>query len=243
MTERLSTETGFDEIKENYLSIMKRIERAKEKAGRSDEVRLMAVTKTIPEDKINYAISLGIDLVGENKVQELLSKEYSMAAELHLIGSLQTNKVKYIVEKVSCIESVDSLRLASEISKRSAKIGKTMDILIEINIGGEESKSGIAPKALDDFMEKALELPNIRLRGLMCVPPIGCGDEIFSEMQKIYIDKRDKKGDNIKEYNYKWDTLSMGMTQDFETAILYGSNIVRIGSALFGYRNYNNGGN
>lgn len=233
-------ESSFADIEDNYKRICENIGNAVLKAGRQDSVRLMAVTKTVSVEKINHAVGLGVKLLGENRVQEYLSKcdGYSKDAEVHFIGGLQTNKVKYITDKVTMIHSVDRLELAAEISKRSAKLGKTMDILVEINIGDEETKNGISRDKTDEFIEKLLILPNIRLRGLMAIPPVNSGEKIFSEMNKIFIDISGKKGDNSKVSNFKWDTLSMGMSGDYEKAIYYGSNLVRIGSGLFGYRKY-----
>lgn len=225
-------QTGFEDIRESYARICENIKNAMAQAGRSDKVRLMAVTKTVSPDRINCAIGLGIDLLGENRVQEFLEKRESYApAEVHFIGSLQTNKVKYIIDKVSMIHSVDSLRLAEEIDRRAAQHGLVMDILAEINIGGEESKSGIAPREAEDFCEKLKALGNVRLRGLMTIPPPGCGEDRFAEMQELFAGIKSSVDDSF-------DTLSMGMSGDYEAAIKYGATIIRIGSGLFGYRKY-----
>ncbi len=230
----------YSEVVDNYKRISDKIENARIKAGRTDKIRLMAVTKTVDVQKINFAISQGIDLVGENRVQELLSKydEMDKTAEIHLIGTLQTNKVKYICDKVSMIQSVDSIKLATEINKRCEKISKVMDVLLEVNIGREESKGGFSPEQLNSAIGELLSLPNIRLRGLMTIPPFGEGEKYFPEMYKLYVDNSVKKVDNRSNDNFKWDTLSMGMSDDFEEAIQNGANIVRIGSALFGKRIY-----
>lgn len=224
----IKTEDSFKRITEN-------IEKARLKAGRTDEVRLMAVTKTVPYEKINFAASLGIDLLGENRVQEFLGKYefYDKNCEVHFIGGLQTNKVKYIIDKVTMIHSVDSEKLAAEIGKRAEGIGKTMDILIEVNIGKEESKGGVSTEALEDLVSYCQGLSGIRLRGFMAIPPPaakGGNERYFEAMKLIYEDYRLKYKDI--------DTLSMGMSGDYEQAVLYGSNIVRVGSALFGERNY-----
>lgn len=235
-----NTQTSFDDINESYARICEDIKNAMIAAGRTDNVKLMAVTKTVDPERINHAIDLGVDLLGENRVQEFLDKRDSYKnAEIHFIGGLQTNKVKYIIDKVSMIHSVDSLRLAEEISKRAGQHGRTMDILVEVNIGEEETKGGISPQAVRDFCEKVLYLPNIRLRGLMTIPPPGCSEEIFSQMQKIFLDIRDKKLHNSNDSNFLFDTLSMGMSGDYKAAVKYGSTIIRIGSGLFGYRKYN----
>ena len=198
----------------------------------------MAVTKTVAPEKINFAVSKGVTLLGENRVQEYLSKKdsYDSSAEVHFIGHLQTNKVKYIIDSVSMIQSVDSLKLAEEIDRRAGSIGKVMDILIEVNIGEEESKSGIDSGALKELVSEIRKLENIRLRGLMAIPPIGADESVFEEMHKLY---EELKSMGTELPNAMIDTLSMGMSGDYELAIKHGSNLVRIGSALFGARNYN----
>ncbi len=239
MTEKLSDER-FTAVSESYKRISERVEAAKVKAGRTDEVRLMGVTKTVSPELINHSINLGIRLLGENRVQEFMDKResYDKSAEVHFIGGLQTNKVKYIIDKVSMIHSVDSIRLASEISKRASGCGRIMDILVEINIGGEESKSGISPEELDGFISEAAELEGIRIRGLMTIPPVdinGSSERYFARMQELFSGIKSKTAGDSR---FQLDTLSMGMSGDFETAIKYGSNIVRIGSLLYGYRKY-----
>ena len=236
-----NTQTGFDDIKESYERICADIKKAMAEAGRTDEVKLMAVTKTVTPERINCAVDLGIDLLGENRVQEFLDKRDSYKpAEVHFIGGLQTNKVKYIIDKVAMIHSVDSIKLAQEISRRAGQHGLVMDILAEINIGGEESKGGISPESVREFCGQLLELPNIRLRGLMTIPPPGCSEEIFAQMQRIFEDIKAEPPKNSGEANFRFDTLSMGMSGDYAAAIKYGSTIIRIGSGLFGYRNYTN---
>lgn len=222
----------FAKIEDSYKRISENIEKALLKAGRSDTVRLMAVTKTVSVEKINFAASLGTDLLGENRVQEFLGKyeRYDKGCEIHFIGGLQSNKVKYIIDKVSMVHSVDSEKLASEIGKRALSIGKIMDILIEVNIGKEESKSGVSPEALGELVSFCQELSGVKLRGFMAIPPLGGSERYFEAMERIYEDHR------LKHKNI--DTLSMGMSGDYEQAVLHGSNIVRIGSGLFGERNY-----
>ena len=243
MTERLSdsvsynSETSFEDIKENYLRICENIENAKARAHRTDDVRLMAVTKTVAAEKINCAVGLGVTLLGENRVQEFLEKRESYApAEIHFIGSLQTNKVKYIIDKVSMIHSVDSMKLAEEINRRAAAHGIVMDILAEINIGGEETKSGISAEDAGEFAKRLAELQNIRLRGLMTIPPPGCGEAPFARMQELFGSLRSAG----ERENAGFDVLSMGMSEDYETAVKFGATIVRIGSGLFGQRKYGN---
>lgn len=238
MTEKLS-DNKLSAVTESYRRLSEEIEEAKIKAGRTDKVRFMAVTKTVPPEIVNHAISLGIDLLGENRVQEYLDKRESYSpCEVHFIGGLQTNKVKYIIDKVNMIHSVDSIRLAEEVSRRAVSAGLTMDILLEVNIGGEESKSGIAPDELFELAAQAGELPGLRIRGLMTIPPVdhnGSSERYFERMQRLFGDIGDKFAGNDK---FLTDTLSMGMSGDFAAAIKYGSTIVRIGSLLFGYRKY-----
>lgn len=234
-----NTQTDFSDIRENYEKIRADIKQAMADAGRTDAVKLMAVTKTVDAGRVNYAIDLGADLLGENRVQEFLDKRGSYKdAEVHFIGGLQTNKVKYIIDKVSMIHSVDSVRLAQEISRRAAQHGIVMDILAEVNIGGEDTKGGISADSVRDFCGEVLKLPNIRLRGLMTIPPPGCGEEIFAEMQKLFEGIKAAPPQNSSMDNFRFDTLSMGMSGDYAAAIKYGSTIIRIGSGLFGYRKY-----
>lgn len=226
---------------ENLKVIRERIAAAAEKSGRTaSDVRLMAVTKTVAPELVNVAIENGVDLLGENRVQEYLDKRefYIPDTETHFIGHLQTNKVKYIIDKVSMIQSVDSVKLAREISKNAVKNSLVMNILVEINIGEESSKSGTSPKQALELVCEIAELPGICVKGLMSIPPI-CDKKAdslhyFSRLKQIFVDIGDKNIDNVY-----MDCLSMGMSQDYEAAIEMGSNIVRIGSALFGQRQYN----
>lgn len=227
-------------LRGNYQVITERIAKAAEKSGRKpEEITLLAATKTVPVEVVNYGIKLGIPVIGENKVQEFLSKEAEyLPCTRHFIGHLQTNKVRQIVGKVSMIQSVDSLKLAQEIARVSINQGISTDILIEVNIGREESKSGALPEQLAELVEQIDGLNGISLRGLMAIPPI-CEKkeqirEYFSRMYQLFIDIGAKKLDNG---NVQY--LSMGMSGDYEEAILEGANLVRIGSALFGTRNYN----
>lgn len=228
-------------VEENYKRVLDRVNEAAVKAGRStDDVRLMAVTKTVESPYINRAIELGVDLIGENRVQEYLGKKDELhldGVEKHLIGRLQTNKVKYIVGEVDMIESVDSLKLAQEISKQSVKRGVVTPVLVEVNIGKEESKSGIFIEQLHDLLCEIASLEAVKVKGLMTIPPI-CDSEIevrkyFEAMHQSFIDIKDEKIDNID-----MEILSMGMSGDFEAAVSEGSNIVRVGSAIFGARHY-----
>lgn len=241
MEELLSnTQTSFEDIKESYTQVCDNINKVLSATGRSDKVQLMAVTKTVDPERINYAIDLGIDLLGENRVQEFLDKRDSYKkAEVHFIGGLQTNKVKYIIDKVSMIHSVDNARLAQEISRRAGQHGLVMDILVEVNIGEEQTKGGISPESVRGFCAEVLELPNIRLRGLMTIPPPGCSEKIFAMMQELFQNIKAEPPQNSNEKNMLFDTLSMGMSGDYEAAVKYGATIIRIGSGLFGYRKYN----
>lgn len=242
MTERLLT---IDEwkaaVEKNLAQIRENIEKAAKRANRdSSEIKLMAVTKTVPAEIINHAISLGIDFIGENRVQELNSKFDELNKEnltIHLIGSLQTNKVKQVVGKVSMIESVDSLHLAQEIAKQSKARGITTDVLVEVNIGCEESKGGIKAEDTERLIEEIGKLDSIRVCGLMTIPPFDADSEktrhFFREIYNLFIDIKAKNNNNS---NVKMKYISMGMSSDYETAIEEGANIVRIGSALFGAR-------
>ena len=231
----------FEDIEENLKVIRENIAQAALESGRAaSDVRLMAVTKTVEPIFINHAIDLGIDLIGENKVQELESKWEHLHlehCEVHLIGHLQTNKVKKIVGRVSMIQSVDSTHLAREVSRQSAARNVATDILLEVNIGREESKTGFLPEQLEEAPGEISALPSVRVQGLMAIPPI-CGSEsearkIFSNMHQLFVDISAKKLDNIS-----MNILSMGMSGDYRPAILEGANLVRIGSALFGARMY-----
>lgn len=206
-------------------------------SGTSTE--LIAVTKTRTVDEINYAIECGVKHIGENRVQELMEKYDQInkdGVSIHLIGRLQTNKVKYIIDKVDLIHSVDSYKLACEISKRAEKIGKIQDVLIEVNIGNEESKGGIAPDDLLNFVSEISELKGIRVCGLMCIPPIsqGAGTNLkyFLNLKQLSVDINDKKIDNIS-----MNILSMGMSDDYQDAIKAGSSFIRVGRGIFGPRN------
>ncbi len=236
MTEKLSHE----EFDSNYLVVLSRLDNSLEKINKSrKDVILLAATKTVDSDTINYAISKGISYIGENKVQELLSKYSDLSAvKQHFIGHLQTNKVKDIIDKVEMIESVHSVKLAREISKQAVKLGITMDILLEVNIGEEDSKSGFIAEDLIENLKEIALLPNIKIKGLMAIPPICEKSEdnrpYFQKMYKLFVDIRDKKIDNSS-----MEFLSMGMSDDFDIAVEEGANIIRLGTALFGKRIYN----
>ena len=229
-------------VRENYLEVLNKKNQAALRAGRNPEdITLMAVTKLHTVDEINEAIDAGATDIGENKVQELLSKyEDVKPVRWHLIGHLQTNKVKQIIDKVVMIHSVDSLHLAEEINKRAGNAGLVMDILIEINVGEEETKTGIQAEELMDLAKKITDTcENVRLIGVMCIPPYGEDPEVsrkyFRETRELF-EKLQQLG--LPEDRALIDTLSMGMSGDYETAVEEGSTIVRVGSAIFGKRNY-----
>ena len=226
---------NFGYIEKNLEEVRARINNAKLKRDNKyvREVRLMAVTKTVPVEKINFAVGQGIDLIGENRVNELLAKYDGLPRdrlEVHFIGALQTNKVRQIIDKVDLIQSVDSLRLAEEINKRAAVHSKIMDVFVEINIGGEASKAGVSPEGCGELIDAIKDFDNIRVRGLMTIPPYSLDKqetrEYFSRMREIH----ERLGT---------DMLSMGMSGDFEQAIECGADIIRVGTRIFGERQEN----
>ncbi len=229
----------MEELAKRLDNIKNKIKISAEASGRhEDDITLVAVTKTYEADVINKAIELGVTDIGENKVQEIIRKFPDvLPVRWHLIGHLQSNKVKYIIDKVSLIHSVDSLSLMDEIDRQAKKHGKVMDILIQVNITGEESKFGIKPDEIDEFLEHASTLKNVKVCGLMTIL-LKNDSEVnnrlhFNNIKRIYLDISEKKYDNIcMKY------LSMGMSGDFCEAISEGSNMVRIGSAIFGERKY-----
>ncbi len=231
---------------DNLNRIEERIALACASAGRKrEDVTLLAVTKTVPPPPINAVIGAGVTHIGENRVQEYLGKRDALRLEgvdVHMIGRLQTNKVRQIVGKVSMIESIDSFRLAEAVSRASLQQENTgklprgcTEVLVEVNIGGEEQKAGVTPNKLEELLCQMALLPGIRVRGLMTVPPVLTEPKeqrrVFSQMYKLFIDIKGKNIDNIG-----MDILSMGMSSDYEQAILEGATLVRIGSALFGRR-------
>ena len=212
------------------------MEEAKVKAGReTDDIKIMAVTKTVPPERVNFAVSRGFELLGENRVQEFLSKkeQYVKNAEINFIGHLQSNKIKYIIDSVTMIQSVDSISLAKEISARALAKGTVMDILCEVNIGGEESKSGFAPEAVYDSVCEIAGLKGVRVCGLMTIPPPSDSCVYFEKMQRIFEDMKSRSPENTDI-----SLLSMGMSADYTEAVRFGTGMVRLGTALFGARNY-----
>ncbi|MBQ2676627.1 MAG: YggS family pyridoxal phosphate-dependent enzyme [Clostridia bacterium] len=225
---------------ENYKVVTEKLSEAAVKSGRApSDITLLAATKTVEVPVINHAYESGIKVMGENRVQEFLSKENELAQGLRrqFIGTLQTNKVRQIVGKVELIQSVDSIKLANEIAKQSIARNIVTNVLVEINIGKEESKSGINEENLDEFLCQLSTIEGIFVKGLMTLGPVN--DELtqkiayFDKMQKLFIDNKAKKVDNIS-----MDILSMGMSHDFDIAILHGANMVRVGTSLFGSRIY-----
>ncbi len=243
---------SFLQVERNLEEIREKVKAAAEVSGRSfDDVKILAATKTVNPETINFAISKGIRYIGENRVQELLDKYDKIDkdnVEIHFIGRLQTNKVKYIIDKVSLIHSVDSLKLATEIDRQAKKHSKIMDILVEVNVGEEESKGGVSAEDTAALLSEISKLENVRIVGLMTIPPkwdmssningecdsskkVYKNKEFFDKILKLFIDISEKKLDNIYMYE-----LSAGMSDDFETAVECGSTIIRLGRVLFGER-------
>lgn len=224
-------------IRENLLAVRQRIDNAAKACGRnSDEITLIAVTKTHPAEMVDEAINAGAQDVGENKPQEVRDKYPKVhgKAKWHIIGHLQTNKVKYIIDKAELIHSVDSIHLMEEIDRQAKKCGRIQNILIQVNISGEESKSGIAPDELDSLLKKAGELDNIYVKGLMTIAPAEGDPKVhFRNMKKLFDEYSGKAFKNVE-----MKELSMGMSGDFEAAIECGATMVRVGSAIFGQRDY-----
>lgn len=227
-------------LKDQLQEVEKRIQAACDRAGRKrEEVTLIAVSKTKPVETLQEAYDLGVRIFGENKVQELTAKYEALPKDIHwhMIGHLQTNKVKYIIDKAELIHSVDSLKLAETIEKEAAKHDLIADILVEVNVAEEESKFGMKMEEVIPFVEKVSAFSHVRVRGLMTIAPFVEDPEenrsIFADLHKLYID--------IKKKNHDNDTvsvLSMGMTNDYEVAIEEGATMVRVGTGIFGARNY-----
>lgn len=258
----MSEKFSLNQVKNNIEAVNARILKATELSGRNfSDITLLAATKTVDADTINFAIHNGIKCIGENRVQELLEKYDGIDranTDIHFIGHLQTNKVKYIVDKVSMIHSVDSIKLAAEIDKQAYKNSKRMDVLVEVNVGNEVTKGGVSPEECVDFIESISHFENIRICGLMTIPPkvkyernityianneqniisneqfekkIYKNRTFFKKIMELFLDITAKKIDNIYIHE-----LSMGMSDDFEQAVLEGATIVRVGRTLFGSR-------
>lgn len=227
-------------IKENLETVLQNIKAACVRSGRNpEEVTLIAVSKTKPVSMIQEVYDAGIHVFGENKPQELKEKVPQLPADSswHMIGHLQRNKVKYIIDKACMIHSLDSLRLADTIDEEAAKHGIIMPVLVEVNVAGEESKFGIAPDEAEEFIRKISHLPHIRVEGLMTIAPFTDNPEdnrkYFRRLKKLCVDIKEKNIDNVNMCN-----LSMGMTGDYEVAIEEGATMVRVGTGIFGARDY-----
>lgn len=227
-------------LEENIARVKANMARAALEAGRDPaEITLVAATKVQTSDTIRAAIAAGITICGENRVQELTGHldDYAYdGARVHFIGHLQTNKVRFVVGRVDLIESVDSPRLLEAIERQAEKLNLVQDVLLEVNIGREESKGGCLPEELPDLARQAMDLPHVRLRGLMAIPPVaaepGANRRFFAATRQLYVDIRRQIGDNDTDI----DCLSMGMSGDYEDAIREGATLVRVGTALFGPR-------
>ena len=214
-----------DELKRNIESVVSRVSRAADRVGHG--VTLVAATKTVPPELINFAIGMGITAVGENRVNEFLDKRDAVkGADWHFIGTLQSNKAKYLVGEVSLIQSVASAKTALEIDRLAAKRGIVQRVLVEVNIGGEASKTGASKADAVELITLVRSLKNVELKGVMAIPPKGASDAVYKELYGIYESYKSEA----------FDTLSVGMSGDFERAIDNGSNMVRIGAAIFGAR-------
>ena len=228
-------------LKDNFDQVNANIQAACDRAGRKrEDVTLIAVSKTKPVEMLKEAYDFGVRVFGENKVQEIVDKYDALPKDIswHMIGHLQRNKVKYIIDKVDMIHSVDSLRLAETIEKEAAKKDIIMKILIEVNVAKEESKFGVMPEEVDNIVSQISQLPHIRICGLMTIAPFVENPEenriYFNRLRNIAVDIERKKSDNVF-----MSILSMGMTNDYEVAIEEGATMVRVGTGLFGMRNYN----
>lgn len=224
-----------DKVIENYKNAMSRLETALEESGRNvQDVLVIGASKTMPLERILFVRdNTDVKIFGENRVQELLEK-YTPDVRWHFIGQLQTNKVKYIIDKVELIHSVDRISLLQEIDRQAKKHGKVQDILIEVNIGGEEKKGGVAPAEVIDFAKEVDKYPSVRLKGLMSVLPNVEKEALnafYLQLSKLYDTLKQTRLDNA-DIRY----LSAGMSNDYDVAVKYGANIVRLGRALFGER-------
>ncbi len=228
----------MNDIIDNIGEVRERVRKSAEKVGRDpDEIKIVAVTKTVPVEKIKLAVESGLTILGENRVQELLEKDPALSGvEWHLIGHLQTNKVKYIVDKVSMLHSLDSIGLAGEISKRMNTLGRVMEVLVQVNVAGEESKFGIKPSEAVGFVDAVRKLPGLKLKGLMTIAPMVTDPEetrpVFRQLKNL--------AEEIKTMGYpevEMSHLSMGMSNDYKVAVEEGATLIRLGSTIFGSRN------
>lgn len=227
-------------VAENLAQVQKNINESCNKINRDpNEVTLIAVSKTKPVEMLKEAYDAGARVFGENKVQEIVDKYDQMPSDVkwHMIGHLQRNKVKYIIDKVALIHSVDSIRLAETIEKEAAKHNITANILIEVNVAKEESKFGLMPEELDEFIDKIKDFKHIQVKGLMTIAPFvenpETNREIFRSLRKLSVDINNKNVDNVNV-----SILSMGMTNDYTVAVEEGATMVRVGTGIFGARNY-----
>ena len=228
-------------LKDQLQEVEKRIQAACDRAGRKrEEVTLIAVSKTKPVETLQEAYDLGVRIFGENKVQELTAKYEALPKDIHwhMIGHLQTNKVKYIVDKVCLIHSVDSVNLAKTIEKEAAKHNVVVPVLIEVNVAGEESKFGVSVEETEDLIRQIKDFPHIHIDGLMTIAPFVANPEEnrvhFRRLKELLLDINSKNIDNVH-----MNVLSMGMTNDYEVAVEEGATMVRVGTGIFGERNYN----
>ncbi len=227
----METLEEYPDVADNVRRILYETAEAEYKyRGTKGTVQLMAVTKTVPPEKVTAAVNAGVSLLGENRVQEYLAKKdaYPKDARVHFIGRLQTNKVKYIIDSVELIHSADSEKLCGEINRLAAARNITVPVLAEVNVGGEASKGGVAPERLKDFLSAISEMKNIRIRGLMTIPPPGESERCFEKTALLF--------EEVKKLYDTADILSMGMSGDYITAVKYGSTIIRVGRGIFGER-------
>nr|WP_228108643.1 YggS family pyridoxal phosphate-dependent enzyme [Terrisporobacter petrolearius] len=228
-------------IKDNIISIKRNIDNIRKESNRQEDVNLMAVTKTVDVDKVLEAIDAGITDIGENKPQEL-ARKYEIIGDkvrYHLIGTLQTNKVKYIIDKAYMIHSLDRIALCEEIQKRAEKIDKNINCLVQVNISKEESKHGLEEESVIDFVKNvSANYKNIHTKGLMTMAPFIDDDE---EIRKVFksLKNLSLKINDLNLPNVEMDTLSMGMSHDYKIAIEEGATIIRVGTSIFGQKNYN----
>ena len=227
-------------LQEQLVNVQKEIEKACERGNRNrEDVTLIAVSKTKPISTLKEAYDLGVRVFGENKVQELVDKYEALPKDIHwhMIGHLQRNKVKYIIDKVDCIHSVESVRLAETIEKEAAKHDRINDVLVEVNVAGEDSKFGLAPSEVPAFIEEIAKFPHIRVKGLMTIAPFVENPEenrpIFKVLRELSVDITKKNIDNVI-----MNVLSMGMTNDYQVAVEEGATMVRVGTGIFGERDY-----
>ncbi|WP_457600740.1 YggS family pyridoxal phosphate-dependent enzyme [Hydrogenivirga sp.] len=222
---------------ERLTHILERIERACERSGRKpSEVKLLGASKTVPPERIREFYGCGLKTFGENRVQEFLKKYEALSGlsiEWHFIGRLQTNKVKYLIDKVALIHSLDRQSLADELQKRASRENRVQGVLIEVNVGGEETKGGVQPEGLCELYEYATSLPNLRVEGLMTIPPYREDPE---KVRPFFMKLRELKEELERHFRVELTHLSMGMSHDFEVAVEEGATIVRVGTLLFGER-------